>query len=128
MTVVDQIVLTLQVPSIEETAAWYERMLGWERHYDIFDDEGHCLFGSVALQTEPFVGFNLSRAPQTVSGEVGAHCASWIYVADVAAIYERVINEGWPVEAALKDQPWGERLFQLRDLNGHQLVIVQQIE
>ena len=34
MYAVDRIEVTLTVPSIERTAAWYERVLGWVSHYD----------------------------------------------------------------------------------------------
>jgi catechol 2,3-dioxygenase-like lactoylglutathione lyase family enzyme len=50
MGIVDQIILTLHVPSIEDTAAWYERILGWKGHFDTFDEAGQCLFGSVMLR------------------------------------------------------------------------------
>lgn len=58
MQMINRIVLTLHVPSVEATAAWYERLLGWQGHFDTFDTAGHCLFGSVMLQPTPFVGFN----------------------------------------------------------------------
>ena len=29
----------LSVPSIEDTAAWYERVLDWEGAYDTFDED-----------------------------------------------------------------------------------------
>ena len=54
--------------------------------------------------------------------------SSWVYVEDVHAVYGRVLEQGGPVEAAIKNRAWGERPFTLRDLNGNQLVIAQQIE
>lgn len=128
MAVVNQVVLTLNVPSIEDTAAWYERILGWTGHFDTFDQAGQCLFGSVMLQESPFVGLNLARSADSRPLKPCTHCSSWIYVQDVDAVYARVMEQGWPVEAAIENQFWGERLFKLRDLNGHQLVITQQIE
>ncbi len=47
MGMINQIVLTLHVPSIEDTTAWYERILGWKGHFDTFNEAGQCLFGSV---------------------------------------------------------------------------------
>jgi len=47
MTSTDHVLLTLNVPSIEDTVAWYERVLGWRGHSDVFDERGHCTFGSV---------------------------------------------------------------------------------
>lgn len=131
MNVVNRIILTLHVPSIEKTAAWYERVLGWQGHFDTFDDEGHALFGSVMLQAKPFVGLNLAQSARDGAGEAPETCdhgSIWIYVEDVDAIYRRVMDEGWPIETPIADQFWGERLFKMRDLNGNQLVLVQQIE
>jgi uncharacterized glyoxalase superfamily protein PhnB len=128
MTMINQIVLTLHVTSVEETAAWYERVLGWKSHFDTFDEAGRCLFGSVMLQECPFAGFNLARSAERQDLEANSHCSSWIYVEDVDAVYGRVVEQRWPVETMPEDQFWGERLFKLRDLNGNHLVVTQQIE
>ena len=53
------------------------------------------------------------------------HVAS---VEETAAWYERVVAQGWPVDSGPQDQFWGERLFRLKDLNGHPLVITQPVE
>ncbi len=128
MGMINQIVLTLHVPSIVDTAAWYERILGWKGHFDTFNEAGLCLFGSVLLKESPPVGFNLSLSGASKALEQCNHCSSWIYVEDVDAIYCRVMEQGWPVETAPENQFWGERLFKLRDMNGNQLIIAQQIE
>lgn len=128
MSIVDRIILTLHVPSIEDTAAWYERVLGWTGHFDTFNQTGQCMFGSVMLKENPFVGFNLVRSVESETRGKCNHCSSWIYVQDVDAVYSRVMEQGWAVETAIEDQFWGERLFKLRDLNGNQLIIAQQIE
>jgi uncharacterized glyoxalase superfamily protein PhnB len=125
MKLVDQIILTLHVPSIEDTAAWYQRVLGWRGHFDTFDEQDQCLFGSVALRDEPFTGFNLRRA----SGPTGcAHFTAWVYVEDVDQVYARVNASGWQMISAPQDQFWGERTLQLTDLNGFQLVFAEQTE
>ena len=128
MDIVGQIILTLHVPSVEDTAAWYERILGWKGHFDTFDEAGQCLFGSVMLRERPFVGFNLARSVESEALGKCNHCSSWIYVQDVDAIYSRAVEQGWSVETEIANQFWGERLFRLRDVNGNQLVVVQQIE
>jgi uncharacterized glyoxalase superfamily protein PhnB len=128
MSHINQIILTLHVPSIEDTAAWYERVLGWKGHFDIFNDTGQCLFGSVVLNESPFAGFNLTRSDENPAGDQCHHCSSWVYVADVDVVYSRVLEQGWAVETALANQFWGERLFNVRDINGNLLVIAQHIE
>jgi catechol 2,3-dioxygenase-like lactoylglutathione lyase family enzyme len=135
---IDKIEITLNVPSVEETVAWYEEVLGWRGHFDTFDGEGHCLFGSVMLGDvgavtegrEDFRGFNLSRrAPDRASGEAGAGLASaLVYVDDVDAVHERVVAAGHEPDAPPQDQPWGGRTFALRDLNGFLILFAQQTE
>lgn len=44
---VDKVEIILAVPSIEETAGWHERVLGWSGYYEVFDAGGHCGSGSV---------------------------------------------------------------------------------
>jgi len=128
MTSVDYVLLTLNVPSIEDTVAWYERVLGWKGHYDVFDESGHCTFGSVMLREDPFKGFNLSRASETMVQGGCPHCAAWIYTDNVDAVYLRVLENGWTTETTPANQFWGDRTFSLRDVNGFQLIFAQQVE
>jgi catechol 2,3-dioxygenase-like lactoylglutathione lyase family enzyme len=46
-------------------------------------------------------------------------------ITDVAAEHARLRREGVPVTAPLRDEPWGERLFQITDPNG---IVVQFVE
>jgi len=43
------------------------------------------------------------------------------WVADVDAMYERVLEHGAAPETAPADAPWGERYFHVRDPDGHEL-------
>jgi len=43
------------------------------------------------------------------------------YVADVDAMYARVIEAGFTPEFAPRDATWGERYFHVRDPDGHEL-------
>jgi uncharacterized glyoxalase superfamily protein PhnB len=134
---VDRIEVTVTVPSIEETAAWYERVLGWAGNYDAFDDDGHCVFGSVsrgkaAVSGEGgFTGFNLSRASAKdapVSSRSQLDVSPWVFVDDVDAVYAQVVERGAAPESAPADQPWGGRVFVLRDLNGLRLTFVEMMD
>jgi len=128
MDVEQKIILTLYVPSIEGTVAWYERVLGWRGHFDTFDEEGRCVFGSVMKRDTLALSLNLSRSEMDEEGEVCRHCSIWVYVADVDAVYQRVLVQGWPVESEITNMFWGERQFRLRDITGNELVFVQPIE
>ncbi len=128
--------ITLVVPSIEETAAWYERVLGWTGHFDTFDAQGHCLFGSVLRGNteqvnrggEPFKGFNLSRAAEDNGAAPGPNFWVMVHVDDVDAVYAFAVKNGGEPEAAPENQFWGGRTFTLRDLNGFELMFVQMVE
>jgi catechol 2,3-dioxygenase-like lactoylglutathione lyase family enzyme len=135
---VEKVEVILTVPSIEDTAAWYERVLGWAGHYDTFDAQGRCGFGSVMLGDmesvtrgeRPFTGFNLSRFsgdPASYSNE-GAHFTALICVDDVDALYARVVESDVTPGSAPEDQPWGGRAFWMQDLNGFALTFFQMID
>jgi len=130
---VNKVEVILTVPSIEETQAWYARVLGWQGYCDAHDDEGHCEFGCVmrcelesVADGRPLTGFNLSRY-----GEVPpyrrdyGHCTLFVQVDDVDAAYARVLESGAEIDAPLAAQPWGGRTFSLYDLNGFHLTLYQ---
>ena len=128
MEMAQKIILTIHVPSVEGTAAWYERVLGWSGHFDTFDEDGRCLFGSVTKRDAPGLYINLAYSKGVEEGERCHHCSIWIYVQDVDAIYNRVLVQGWSIESEIANQFWGERQFRIRDINGNELVFVQPIE
>ncbi|MFN2110353.1 MAG: VOC family protein [Anaerolineae bacterium] len=129
--------IILTVPSIEETAAWYERVLGWNGYCDASDAEGHCTFGSimlgdmdsVMLENQPFTGFNLSRSqePSSLYNNDHNHFTALINVDDVDAVYARVTKSGVVPESAPVDQPWG-RIFSMRDCNGFTLTFFADVK
>lgn len=127
---VDKVEVILTVPSIEETAAWYERVLGWTGHYDVFDTEGHCQFGSVMRGEKGFKGFNLSRASEEIASYSNddANFTALIAVDDVDAVYAKVVESGVTPDSAPENQLWGGRTFSMRDLNGFRLTFFQQVE
>ncbi len=128
--------VTLVVPSIEETTAWYERVLGWTGHLDTFDAQGRCLFGSVSHRDvekklhgeEQFKGLNLNRAAEDVQAAGNPHFRVMVHVDDVDRVYAQVIKNGGAPDAAPEHQFWGGRTFTLRDLNGFNLMFVQMVE
>lgn len=138
MDTIKQINTILSVPSIEDTVAWYKRVLGWDGCYDVFDDQGRCLFGSVmsgnsdrVIRGEaPFLGFDLSRLPEGEDQDNvhNHHFTALIHVDDVDAVYAQVVANGADPAAAPMDQFWGSRTFSLLDLNGYRLTFAQEIE
>ena len=134
MYAVDKVEVILTVPSIEETQAWYERVLGWNGHCDIHDAEGRCGFGCVmcgelesVADGRPLTGFSLSRFGGDAAsyGTGDAHATLFVKVDDVQAVYARVVESGVEIAAPLQPQPWGGRTFSLYDLNGFHLTLYQ---
>lgn len=130
---VDKVEVILTVPSIEETQAWYERVLGWQGYCDVHDEEGRCGFGCVmrgALESvadgQPLTGFNLGRfqGDSPYRRDPG-HCTLFVKVDDVDEAYARVLESGAAIDAPLQAQPWGGRTFSLYDLNGFHLTLYQ---
>jgi uncharacterized glyoxalase superfamily protein PhnB len=130
---VNKVEVILTVPSIEETQAWYERVLGWQGYCDVHDAEGRCGFGCVMrgeLESvaggKPLTGFNLSRYQEDkpYSRDAG-HCTLFVQVDDVEAVYARVVESGVALDAPLAAQGWGGRTFSLYDLNGFHLTLYQ---
>lgn len=137
MYVVEKVEVILTVPSIEETAAWYERVLGWTAHFDTFDAQGRCGFGSVMLgdmeavvhEEAPFTGMNLSRFEgDPASYSDPSHFTALIRVDDVDAVYTRVVESGVTPASPPANQPWGGRTFWMRDVNGFVLSFFQLVE
>lgn len=130
MYLIKKIEVILAVPSIEETVAWYEDILGWAGHYDVFDAEGHCTFGSVTRGEGEVRGFNLARA----SGKTelytndDANFTAFIAVDDIDAVYAQVIERGTTSNSEPKDQLWGGRTFTMQDVNGFKLTFYQLVE
>jgi uncharacterized glyoxalase superfamily protein PhnB len=130
---VNKVEVILTVPSIEETQAWYARVLGWEGHCDVHDEGGRCAFGCVIrgeldamADGRPLTGFNLSR----YGGDVPycrdpGHCTLFVQVDDVDEVYARAVESGVPIDAPLEAQPWGGMTFSLYDLNGFHLTLYQ---
>lgn len=137
MYTLQRIDVVLTVPSIEETAAWYERVLGWTAHYDTFDAQGRCAFGSVMLgdveavmrEDAPFTGMNISRLQgDPASYGEPAHFTALIRVDNVDALYARVVENGVTPASPPRNEPWGGRAFGMRDLNGFALNFYQLVE
>ena len=61
-----------------------------------------------------YVNVALGRPPAQVWGR------AILYVADVDAMYERVLAVGYQATTTPADAPWGERYFHVRDPDGNE--------
>jgi len=51
----------------------------------------------------------------------------YVYVDDVDAHYQHAVAHGATVVMPLEDRPWGDRLYQVRDPQGHQWTFAQHV-
>jgi catechol 2,3-dioxygenase-like lactoylglutathione lyase family enzyme len=115
-------------PKYEQTIAFYRDRLefpiveAWDRDPD---DRG-TLFSAAAGMIEVLAAPTGAsehlwddRSPQ------GAFMV--IEVEAVAAVYERAIAQGLPIQQALQDQTWGHRSFCLQEPNGLTLYFFSQL-
>lgn len=123
---VTRIEVALSVPSIEDTVAWYERVLGWKGYFDVFDEDGKCTYGSI------FGGesccFNLERTREAPYPEDHPNVTFYINAEDVDTIYNRIIEKRWKADHPPEDQIWGGRIFTIHDINGFHLMFLQMVE
>ena len=57
----------------------------------------------------------------------GVSSMLYVYVDDVTAHYEHARQSGAHVVAEIADRPWGDRLYQVSDLEGHQWTFAQHV-
>ena len=104
----------LHVPDVLATAAFYRDMLGF-----------NCDFGNeayaVVWRDNSAIHFVKDQAPLD-----GIHLFQW--VKDVDAYYREVVERGVKVAAAPANQPYGIRVFSVRDNNDVAIVFGQDIE
>lgn len=119
-----RLTLCLQVPDVAASTAFFVSHFGYEVLLDhpgafakLRHDNGHELF------------FLQCGAQLTPEESVGTEKAGGLVIAlevdDARAEQERLRAAGVAISAPLRDEPWGERLFQVKDPNG---VTVQLLE
>ncbi len=102
---------------LQESKAFYTNILGFEL---IFENDFYVLLGlpgqgavlSFLLPDHP------SQHPifQRPFLQQGIYLT--IEMANVDTLYEELKNKGVPIEVDLRDEPWGDRHFAIKDPNG----------
>ncbi|MFF4020090.1 VOC family protein [Streptomyces sp. NPDC001843] len=113
--------VSLTVDDVHASAAFLVEHFGFQ---EAMAAEG---FASLAREDAPDVIF-LQRGIEVLpEGFRDQHAAGVIIaftVTDLEAEYERLQSEGVSITLPLREEPWGERLFQVTDPNG---VILQLV-
>ncbi len=103
--------ITLVTCDMRRAVGFYEA-LGFKKRYG----------GEAADFTSFHVGEGyLNLALRSDPGDVSGWGRSIFYVADVDAMYARIVEAGFEPEFAPRDASWGERHFHVVDPDGHEL-------
>ncbi|KQV15385.1 MULTISPECIES: VOC family protein [unclassified Kitasatospora] len=114
--------ISLTVDQVEPSATFLTSHFGF---HEAMAADG---FASLAREGAPNVIFlrrGLKVLPEDFRDQHAAGVILAFVVTDLAAEYARLQAAGVPITMELREEPWGERLFQVTDPNG---VIVQLVE
>lgn len=109
---------------LEETKNFYSEVLGFGM---TFENEFYLLMHTPDRQSE--ISFLLpdhpSQQPLFQSAFDGTGMYLTIEVEDVDQLYSEIMNKGVKIEIELRDEPWGDRHFAIKDPNGIGIDIVK---
>ena len=119
---IQQTLYVLAVPDLKASGEFYRDVLGFEIRE--IGDPGWRLF--VRDNCRIMAGHCPDATP---ARELGDHSYfAYFVVDDVDADYERVMANQAEVVKPLKDEPWGMREFGLRTVDGHRIMIGQDLD
>ena len=112
----------LAVPDLAASGAFYRDVLGFTIRE--IGDPGWRLFVRDSCR------IMAGQCPDAIPArELGDHSYfAYFVVDDVDADYERVTAKGGEIVKPLQDEPWGMREFGLRTVDGHRIMIGQDLE
>lgn len=113
--------LVIAVPDLAASAAFYRDVLGFEVRE--IGDPGWRFYvhGPVCIMAG-----ECRDAPALAT--IGDHSyVAYLDVDDVDACHARAVASGADMLKPLRDEPWGQREFGLRTVDGHRLMLGQPI-
>ncbi|MFB7475429.1 VOC family protein [Kitasatospora sp. NPDC056184] len=115
--------VSLTVEDVEASAAFLREHFGFAEQMaaDGFVSLGHDSAGMNVV----FLRRGIEVLPEGVRDQVAAGLILAFVVGDVAAEEARLRAAGVEITMSLREEPWGEKLFQVTDPNG---VVVELVE
>ena len=114
--------LELFVDDLPASIDFYRRVLGFTMDEQHTDQYTPMRQGAVTLSLNLRANLSADHPIQAAVGErLGRGIEIVLEVDDVAALYEHVRAQGWPVSSALQPQPWGLTDFRIVDPDGYYL-------
>ena len=112
----------LAVPDLEASGTFYRDVLGFT--VKEIGDPGWRMFVKESCQI--MAGYCPDAIPPK---DIGDHSYfAYLVVDDVDKYYQRVKSNGAEVLKTIRDEPWGMREFCLRTVDGHRIMIGQDLE
>lgn len=108
----------LATPGLARLAGFYEAALGATVAYRFPAEDGSGdVYVSLALGGGASLGIGLD--PEASEPAAHDRVALWFYVDDVDAAFRDALAAGGTAEREPTDMPWGERVAQVRDVDGN---------
>lgn len=112
----------LAVPDLERSGAFYRDALGFtiremgDPGWRMFERDGCRIMAGACPDAMP-------------ADQLGDHAYfAYLVVDDAAAYHARAVAAGAQITKPLRDEPWGMREFGLRSVDGHRLMVGQDLD
>lgn len=107
--------------NMDNTAKWFEDILGWYSNIVERDGQGNGCYGAVfeilpeveITHLAPFTGFHMFY------GEPQKGVISFMQVQGIEKMYEYIISKGWDKITEIVLQPWGGKTCELTTIDGY---------
>lgn len=112
----------LAVPNLAASAAFYRDVLGFQ--IEDIGDPGWRMF--IKDNCRIMAG----HCPEAIPAmELGDHSyVAYFVVESVDLYYEHVVSRGGEIIQPLRDKPWGMREFGVRTVDGHRIMVGQDLD
>ncbi|MBE9098016.1 VOC family protein [Vacuolonema iberomarrocanum] len=112
----------LAVPDLEASGAFYRDVLGFS--IEEIGDPGWRMFVRDGCR------IMAGHCPEAIpAAELGDHSYfAYFIVDDAMSEYERVRSHNPDIIKPLRDEPWGMREFGLRTVDGHRIMVGQDLD
>ena len=113
--------------NMDETAKWFEEILGWYSNIVERDEQGNGCYGAVfemipeveMTHLAPFTGYHMFY------GEPKTEVISFMQVQGVEKLYEYIASKGWDKISKIELQPWGGKICELTTIDGYIIKIFE---
>ena len=111
----------LSTGDMARSLRFYRDLVGCTVAYQ-FPEQGDP--GYVGLRLgDSHLGIGLDPELASAGAEDRRRFALWVYADDCDAAVERLRGNGVPVASEPADQPWGERMAEVLDPDGHRVIV-----